>query len=91
MTHMIEATGVVKRFGKTLALDGLELAAEQGAILAVLGPNGAGKTTFVRCIATSSSPTQAPCACSGTTSSASRAPCNRRSGWPASSPPSSRP
>jgi ABC-2 type transport system ATP-binding protein len=49
---MIEATGVVKRFGKTLALDGLELVAEQGAILAVLGPNGAGKTTFVRTVAT---------------------------------------
>jgi hypothetical protein len=30
MTHMIEATGVVKRFGATLALDGLELVAEQG-------------------------------------------------------------
>ena len=52
MTHMIEATGVVKRFRDTTALDGLELVAEQGAILAVLGPNGAGKTTFVRCIAT---------------------------------------
>jgi ABC-2 type transport system ATP-binding protein len=52
MTHMIEATGVVKRFRDTTALDGLELVAEQGVILAVLGPNGAGKTTFVRCIAT---------------------------------------
>jgi ABC-2 type transport system ATP-binding protein len=52
MTHMIEANGVVKRFRGTTALDGLELVAEQGAILAVLGPNGAGKTTFVRCIAT---------------------------------------
>jgi ABC-2 type transport system ATP-binding protein len=52
MTPMIEATGVVKRFRDTLALDGLELVAEQGAILAVLGPNGAGKTTLVRCIAT---------------------------------------
>ncbi len=52
MTRMIEAAGVVKRFGKTIALDRLELYAEQGAILAVLGPNGAGKTTFVRCIAT---------------------------------------
>jgi ABC-2 type transport system ATP-binding protein len=52
MTFIIEAVGVVKRFGKTTALDGLELAAEQGVILAVLGPNGAGKTTFVRCIAT---------------------------------------
>src|SRR4029450_177803 len=52
MTPMIEAAGVIKRFGKTAALDGLELFAEQGAILALLGPNGAGKTTFVRCIAT---------------------------------------
>jgi ABC-2 type transport system ATP-binding protein len=49
---MIVASGVVKRFGKTLALDGLELVADQGVILAVLGPNGAGKTTFVRCLAT---------------------------------------
>ena len=48
---MIQATGVVKRFGQTVALDRLELSAEQGAILAVLGPNGAGKTTFVRCVA----------------------------------------
>ena len=52
MTPMIEAAGVVKRFGKTTALDGLNLFAEQGSILAVLGPNGAGKTTFVRCVAT---------------------------------------
>jgi ABC-2 type transport system ATP-binding protein len=52
MTTMIEASGVVKRFGKTTALDELNLFAEQGSILAVLGPNGAGKTTFVRCIAT---------------------------------------
>jgi ABC-2 type transport system ATP-binding protein len=52
MARMIEATGVVKRFGETIALDGLELSAEQGVILGVLGPNGAGKTTFVRCIAT---------------------------------------
>jgi ABC-2 type transport system ATP-binding protein len=52
MTPMIAASGVVKRFGKTLALDGLELVADQGVILAVLGPNGAGKTTFVRCLST---------------------------------------
>src|SRR5436309_8673127 len=52
MAPMIEAAGVVKRFGRTTALDGLNLFADQGSILAVLGPNGAGKTTFVRCIAT---------------------------------------
>ncbi len=55
MTPMIEASGLVKRFGKTVALDGLDLVADQGVILAVLGPNGAGKTTFVRCVATDES------------------------------------
>jgi ABC-2 type transport system ATP-binding protein len=49
---VIEAVGVVKRFGKTAALDGLDLVEGQGSVLAVLGPNGAGKTTFVRCVAT---------------------------------------
>ncbi|MPZ70066.1 MAG: ATP-binding cassette domain-containing protein [Actinobacteria bacterium] len=49
---VIEGVGVVKRFGKTVALDGLDLVVGHGSILAVLGPNGAGKTTFVRCVAT---------------------------------------
>jgi len=52
MTATIEASGVVKRFGKTVALNGLDLVAQHGEILAVLGPNGAGKTTFVRSVAT---------------------------------------
>jgi ABC-2 type transport system ATP-binding protein len=52
MTPTIEAVGLRKRFGKTVALDGLDLVAEQGEVLAVLGPNGAGKTTFVRTVAT---------------------------------------
>jgi ABC-2 type transport system ATP-binding protein len=51
-TPTIEASGLVKRFGKTTALDGLDLVAEPGQVLAVLGPNGAGKTTFVRSVAT---------------------------------------
>ncbi len=41
--HAIEATGLVKRFGKTMALDGVDLVARQGRVLGVLGPNGAGK------------------------------------------------
>jgi ABC-type multidrug transport system fused ATPase/permease subunit len=41
-----------KRFGKTKALDGLDLVAERGQVVAVLRPNGAGKTTFVRVVAT---------------------------------------
>ena len=50
--YAIEATGLVKRFGKTMALDGVDLVARQGRVLAVLGPNGAGKTTAVRILAT---------------------------------------
>ena len=52
MTPTIEAAGLRKRFGKTVALDGLDLMAEPGQVVAVLGPNGAGKTTFVRTVAT---------------------------------------
>jgi ABC-2 type transport system ATP-binding protein len=52
MTAMIEASGLTKRYGKTIALDGLDLVAEAGQVVAVLGPNGAGKTTFVRTVAT---------------------------------------
>jgi ABC-2 type transport system ATP-binding protein len=50
--RIVEAEGLVKRYGKVSALDGLDLVAEPGQVLAVLGPNGAGKTTFVRTIAT---------------------------------------
>jgi oleandomycin transport system ATP-binding protein len=52
MTNAIEAHGLVKRFGDTLALDGIDLAAREGTVLGVLGPNGAGKTTAVRVLAT---------------------------------------
>jgi ABC-2 type transport system ATP-binding protein len=52
MTATIEAHGLEKRYGKARALDGLDLVAETGQVLAVLGPNGAGKTTFVRALAT---------------------------------------
>ena len=50
--RIVEAEGLVKRYGKLTALEGLDLVAEPGQVLAVLGPNGAGKTTFVRTIAT---------------------------------------
>jgi ABC-2 type transport system ATP-binding protein len=49
---LIEAQGLRVRFGKVVALDGLDLVAQPGQVLAVLGPNGAGKTTFVRTLAT---------------------------------------
>jgi len=52
MTEIIDAAGLTKRFGKTDALQGLDLVAEAGSVTALLGPNGAGKTTFVRMLAT---------------------------------------
>src|SRR5215469_6141019 len=52
MTNAIEASGLVKRFGKTTALAGVDLMARPGTVLGVLGPNGAGKTTAVRILAT---------------------------------------
>jgi ABC-2 type transport system ATP-binding protein len=48
----ILAEGLEKTYGKTRALCGLNLAAEEGTVLGVLGPNGAGKTTAVRILAT---------------------------------------
>jgi ABC-2 type transport system ATP-binding protein len=52
MTSTLEAAGLVKRFGKTQALDRLNLTMEPGQVMALLGPNGAGKTTFVNLVAT---------------------------------------
>ncbi len=40
---MIEAEGLAKRYGPTVALDGIDLQVPAGSILGVLGPNGAGK------------------------------------------------
>ncbi|GAA1136269.1 ATP-binding cassette domain-containing protein [Nesterenkonia lutea] len=48
----IETRGLVKRFGSTAAVDGIDLHIEQGGIYGVLGPNGAGKTTAIRMLAT---------------------------------------
>lgn len=48
---VIEVNGLVKRYGDTTALDGVDLTVDEGDILGVLGPNGAGKTTAVECIA----------------------------------------
>ncbi len=50
--YAVQATGLVKRFGKTLAVDEVDLAVTQGTVLGLLGPNGAGKTTVVRMLST---------------------------------------
>jgi ABC-2 type transport system ATP-binding protein len=48
----IEATGLVKTFGETRAVDGVDLAVRASSVYGVLGPNGAGKTTTIRMLAT---------------------------------------
>jgi daunorubicin resistance ABC transporter ATP-binding subunit len=52
----IEAVDLRKRYGDTLAADGVSLAVPAGTILGVLGPNGAGKTTSVRMLTTMTPP-----------------------------------
>jgi oleandomycin transport system ATP-binding protein len=52
MSHAIRAEGLVKHFGETKALDGVDLEVPFGKVVGVLGPNGAGKTTAVRILAT---------------------------------------
>ncbi len=48
----VEAVGLVKRFGATEALAGVDLEVERATVLGLLGPNGAGKTTAVRILTT---------------------------------------
>lgn len=49
---LITAAGLVKRFGKTTAVDGLSLDVHEGEVFGLLGPNGAGKTTTMRMLIT---------------------------------------
>ena len=51
-TPIIAMRGIRKSFGATLALAGVDLTIDRGAVLGLLGPNGAGKTTLVRILAT---------------------------------------
>ena len=55
---VIEATGLTKRYGDTLAVDGLDLTIHEGDIVAILGPNGAGKSTTIEMLLGLRTPTQ---------------------------------
>jgi len=48
MEEVIRASGLVKRFKRRTALDGLSLSVKQGELFGLVGPNGAGKTTLIR-------------------------------------------
>ena len=48
MPNAIRTEGLTKRYGRTLALDSLDLAVEPGEVYGYLGPNGSGKTTTIR-------------------------------------------
>ncbi|MEV7424666.1 ATP-binding cassette domain-containing protein [Streptomyces sp. NPDC091212] len=50
--NAVEVRGLVKHYGATKALDGVDLDVREGTVLGVLGPNGAGKTTLVRILST---------------------------------------
>ncbi|MEU9041210.1 MULTISPECIES: ATP-binding cassette domain-containing protein [unclassified Kitasatospora] len=50
--NAVEVRGIVKQYGTTKALDGVDLTVREGTVLGVLGPNGAGKTTLVRVLST---------------------------------------
>jgi len=52
MTVAVECAGLVKRYGRTTALAGVDLAVPAGTVWGLLGPNGAGKTSVVRILAT---------------------------------------
>src|SRR4029079_16001505 len=87
----VEIRELVKQFGETRALDGLNLLVPAGAVYGILGPNGAGKTTMVRVLATRCcGPLADRPACWATMSYATPTPCDSGSASPGSSPRSTR-
>lgn len=48
---VLEVKGLVKKFGKNIAVDGVSFSLPEGSIIGLIGPNGAGKTTTIKCIA----------------------------------------
>src|SRR5260370_42600198 len=55
---LLEARGLVKIFGKLMALNGAELTVAENEFHGLIGPNGSGKRTLMKCVAGAESPTQ---------------------------------
>jgi ABC-type branched-subunit amino acid transport system ATPase component len=79
MSAIVRAEGLVKRYDRTVAVAGVDLAVEPGEIFGLVGPNGAGKTTTLRILATLLAPTPAT----------PRSPADRSTGTPTRSAASS--
>jgi ABC-2 type transport system ATP-binding protein len=56
--EQVEADGLRKTYGETVALDDVSLSVDEGEVFALVGPNGAGKTTLVRCLTGTARPTE---------------------------------
>ncbi len=89
-TNAVEVRGLVKHFGATKALDGVDLDVREGTVLGVLGPNGAGKTTLVRCLSTLLFPDAGTAVVAGYDVVRQPANCAAPSASPASTPRSTR-
>ncbi len=78
---MIRVDGLTKRFGTTLALDGVSLNVERGEIVGLLGPNGAGKTTMMRLLTGYLAPTSGSASVAGFDVQANPLEVRRRIGY----------
>jgi len=65
MAAVLEASGISKRFGGIMAVDGVSFEVREGEILGIIGPNGCGKSTLFNCILGSYSPAKARCGSMG--------------------------
>ena len=82
----IRASGLTKRYGSTLALDGLDIAIPAGEVYGYLGPNGAGKTTTIRLVLGLQRPTAGSAAIFGLDAWRDPVPAHRRVAFVAGEP-----